>query len=157
MRKGIHEDGRLREKNVRIELFNKFGKRKLVKTAHNLILTDGQEIAAERLGGTGTQDYLQCIALGTSSTGPLVSQTDLQGSELGRVTTVNTNIVGNEDTERFIGTFGAGVGTGTIEEAVLADANAVSGSRKCFSRVLTGTVVKGSGDTLTVTWEIQNT
>ena len=139
---------------VRLVLTDRFGKTKMDRTIENLILTDGLEICAERLGGTGTQDYLQCIALGTSNTGPLVSHTDLQGSELGRVTTTNSNVVASEDTERFVGAFGAGVGTGTIEEAVLADANAVSGSRKCLSRVLTGTIVKGSGDTLTVTWEI---
>ena len=157
MKATIHEKGRLIEKNVRLELFDKFGKRKLVKEAHNLILDDGYEIAAERLGGTGTQNYLTCIALGTSSSAVLGSQTDLQGSELGRVSTVNTNIVGDEDTERFVGTFGPGVGTGAIEEAVIADTNAASGARKCFSRVLTGTVTKGAGDTLTVTWEVQHT
>lgn len=142
---------------VTFELYDKLGRRKLLKEIENLILTDGFEIAAERLGGTGTQDYLQCIALGDSGTAPVVGQTDLQGSELGRVTTVNSNVSGSEDTERFIGTFGPGVGTGVIEEAVIADTNAASGGRKCFSRVITGTITKGAGDTLTVTWEVQHT
>ena len=150
------KEGTKLKENVSWELRGPDGKLKDSGKAHNLILTDGFEIAAERLGGTGTQDYLQCIALGDSNTAPAVGQTDLQGSELGRVTTTNSNIVGSEDTERMIGVFGPGVGTGTVEEAVLADANAASGARKCFSRVLTGSTVKGAGDTMTVTWEITN-
>lgn len=142
---------------VTLELYDKLGRRKLRREIENLILTDGFEIAAERLGGTGTQDKLQCIALGTSNQAPVIGDTDLIGSELDRVTTVNTNIVGSEDTERFIGTFGPGVGTGAIEEAVIADANAASGSRKCFSRIVSGTINKAAGDTLTVTWEVQHT
>jgi len=145
------------KENVFWELRGPGGKVKDSGKAHNLILTDGHEIAAEVLGGTGTQTKLQCIALGDDNTAPAVGQTDLQGAELGRVTTVNTNVVGSEDTERFVGTFGPGAGTGAIEEAVLADTNAASGARKCFSRVLTGTITKGAGDTLTVTWEVQNT
>lgn len=137
---------------VRFELYDKDGNKKLDRTIENLILNNGKEIAAERLGGTGTQDYLQAIALGVNNTAPAVSQTDLQGAELGRVTTVNSYVV--SFIERFIGTFGPGVGTGIIEEAVIADANAASGARKCFSRVITGTITKGAGDTMTVTWEV---
>ena len=68
------------------------------------------------------------------------------------MTTVNSYVASYK--EKFVGTFGPGVGTGAIEEAVIADANAASGARKCFSRVITGTITKAAGDTMTVTWEV---
>ena len=137
---------------LNLVLRDKDGNVKLDRTIKNLILTDGLEVCAECLGGTGSQDYLQCIALGDSTQVPVTGDTDLIGSELGRVTSVNAYVASNK--EQFVGTFGPGVGTGAIEEAILADANAASGARKSFSRVLTGTITKGAGDTLTVTWEV---
>ncbi len=133
-------------------LYDKDGNVKERSQKIDLILTDGREIFADRIGDTAGQAHLQAVAIGTNNTAPDVSQTDLQGSELFRKATTNSQPVSG--TERFTVTFVAGEGTGTIEEAVLADALAPSGSRKCATRVLTGTIAKGAGDILTVTFEI---
>ena len=120
----------------------------------NLVLTDGLEIIADIIGNTGgPQPYLKCIALGDNNTAPVVGDTDLKGAELGRVTTSNSRV--GSDTERFQGSFGAGVGTGNIKEAVLADTNAAAGGRKCACRATFGTIVKGAGDTLVVFWDLK--
>lgn len=118
---------------------------------NNLTLTDGFEIICDLLAGLGAQTKLQCIAIGTSDTTPAVGQTDLQGSELARGTTTNERPSSN--VARFYFLFGAGVGTGTIKETVVADTNAASGSRKCAARSLIGPIVKAAADSVTIIWE----
>ena len=119
----------------------------------NLLLNDGADIAAERLGDTGSQAKLQCIAVGDDNTAPAVGQTDLQGNELtyGAATASKHADTGKE---RFTATFGAGDGTGTWKEAVIADTNAAKGARTCFSRITFPDIVKGAGEVITWIWDI---
>lgn len=133
------------------KLYDKDGNLKDEGGPFDLILTDGREIFADRIIA-GTQNYLQCQALGTSNQAPAVSDTDLIGTELGYK--ASTNSQPSSGLARFETTWLAGEGTGTIEEAVLADTVAAKGARKCAVRVLTGTIVKASGDILTTIFEI---
>lgn len=55
-------------------------------------------------------------------------------------------------------TFGAGVGTGTVAEATITNGTigAASTVGNTISRILTGAIVKGAGDSLAVTWRHKN-
>lgn len=121
----------------------------------NLVLTLGKDIAADRLGDTNSQAKLQCIASGDDNTAPAVGQTDLQGNELAFLAATPSK---HADTgkERFTSTFGAGVGTGTWEEAVLADevTSKAAATRVCFSRVTFSPIVKGAGEVITWIWDV---
>jgi len=128
------------------------GRVKKILVIENLILDDGKEIFADLIGGTGAQTHLQCIALGTDGTAPSATDTDLIGTELGYKATTNEHI--SPGKERFVATFLAGEGTGTIQEAILADTVAAKGARKCACRVAFGAITKAAGDTLTWIWDI---
>ena len=129
----------------------------------NLILTDGLEIFADLLVGSGGtqinpgQTALAAMAAGDSNTAPVVGDTDLVGNEFGTGTNryaVTTNSQPSSGLSRFIANFTAGICTGTWKELVLADTYAAKGARKCVSRVVFGDIVKGALDVITVTWEI---
>ena len=135
-----------------LELYDKDMNLKERFVQDNLVLTDGLEIAADLLGGTAGQTKLQVIAVGDNNTPPIIGNTDLAGSELGRVVTSNSQI--SPGKERFQCTFGAGIGTGIWREAVIADTNAASGSRKCACRTVFGDINKLAGDVMTATWDI---
>lgn len=145
--------------NVKFEVFDKHGNLKEVHE-HNLVLNDGLDIMAGLLTnidpGTlpvvGVPNYLQVIATGNNGTAAGVADTDLLGAEFARVVPVNT--VPSQGLARYVATFAAGVGTGTWLEAVIADANAASGSRNCACRVAPINIIKGAGDSVTVTWDI---
>jgi hypothetical protein len=117
---------------------------------HNLLLEDGYEIIIDRLGGIGVPTNLKCISIGDSDTAVDISQTDLQGAEMARGSCTNAR-VGHRCRCYF--EFGAGVGTGTIKESVIADKNAVKGARKCAARVVIGPIVKGAPDALHIIWD----
>ncbi len=133
------------------KLYDQYGNLKDEGGPFDLILTDGREIFAD-LMIADTQAFLKAQAVGTSSTPPVVGNTDLIGTELAFKAT--TGAQPSTGLARFTTTWLAGEGTGTIEEAVLADTVAAKGARKCAVRVLTGTIVKGAGDVLTTIFEI---
>jgi len=133
---------------VHIVLTDSMGNIKVDRESNNLIVTVGKAFVASALITIPSISFLY-MAVGTSATATDISQTALIGTELGRIATTNTNPT--SVTTQFVASFGAGVGTGTIEEAGLFSA-ASAGSM--FSRYLTGTFAKGATDTLAVTWTI---
>ena len=133
---------------VHIVLTDANGNVKQEKESNNLVVTVGKAFVASALITIPSIRFLY-MAVGTSNTAPDLGQTALIGSELGRVATSNSNPT--SVTTQFIGSFGAGIATGTIEEAGLFSA---SSSGSMFSRYLTGTFAKGSTDTLAITWTI---
>lgn len=146
------KDGLLITDNVTWVKRNKNGTVTARNRVHNVVLDDGLEIAVDRVGGSGGQAAIFGTAIGTSNTATGPTQTDLQGSELFRKASTNTQP--SSGVERFVTTFAAGEGTGTIEELVLIDTDAASGARKCLCRVLTGSITKGAGDSWTSTYEL---
>jgi hypothetical protein len=123
------------------------GKVKTTKRGRNLITTAGKSLAADLIGVTGGTK-LTHIAIGTSSTAAAVGQTALQGSELARSAATVTD---PSNTVNMTVTFGAGTGTGTIEECGIFNAASLG---TMFSRFLTGTITKGAADSLTIDWTL---
>lgn len=147
----IQEPIKLKGK-VHIVLSDENGNIKKEQTTDNLIVTAGKAWVASALIAAPSA-YFTRVAIGTSSTATGVGQTDLQGTELARVVATTSNPTST--TTLLVATFGAGVGTGTVEEAGIFNATpAGPASGDMFSRYLTSTFVKGAGDTLTINWTI---
>lgn len=117
------------------------------ETTHNLIVDTGLNLTAAILAGEAV-DPLSHVAVGTSNTAVNANQTALVGTELARVAPTITR---TDNSVEFAAVFGAGVGTGTIEETGLFNA-AANGTM--FSRALTGTYVKAADYSLGITWTI---
>jgi hypothetical protein len=139
--------------NVSIRLIGPDGKVKQAGEVKNMIMRVGMDYFAYALAvrtdaADGTYGPFNAIAIGTSSSAVANTQTALQGTELARGAVTPVAISNN--VRGFTITFGAGTGTGTINEAALLNHSTTAG--KMFSRVLTGAYVKGALDTLSITW-----
>lgn len=132
---------------VHIVLRDQYGNIKQEDYKDNLIVTAGKAFVASAITSASASPFTH-VAVGSSSTAANVSQTAL-GTELARVAATVTNPTST--TANFQATYGAGVGTGTVEEAGIFNAGS---SGTMFSRYLTGTYVKSASDTLTVDWTI---
>jgi len=145
--------------HLKIEHRGPDGKLKEVREIDNLILTDGLEIFADLLVGSGGtqinpgQTAIAVIAAGSDNTAPTVADTDLV-TPLPSDRAVTVNSQPSSALARFVANFTAGIATGTWRELVLADTDAAKGARKCASRVVFGDMIKGALDTIAVTWEI---
>ena len=140
---------------VHMVLTDAAGNIKKEVTSNNLVVTAGKAFVTSALI-TAPSAYMTRVAIGTSSSATAVGQTDLQGTELARVVATTSNPT--SVTTLLSASFGAGVGTGTIEEAGIFNATAAGpASGTMFSRYLTGTFTKGALDTLTVSWTITTT
>ena len=113
----------------------------------NLVVTAGLvEIARALIGDAFTSPTH--MGVGTDNTAPDAGNTAL-GGELTRLIFASTTRTDNA--VEFKTTYGAGVATGTIEEAALFN-NAVAGDMLC--RFLTGTYVKAASYVMEITWTI---
>jgi hypothetical protein len=118
----------------------------------NLVVTTGKAYVASALIAAPANAMTR-VAIGTSNSATAVGQTDLQGTELARVVATTSNPT--SVTALLSASFGAGVGTGTIEEAGIFNATAAGpASGTMFSRYLTGTFTKGATDTLVISWTL---
>lgn len=134
----------------RIEVFGPDGALKQSVEKKNLVTNAGLDLAVDLLLSgnfpTTLPDPISTILIGTGSTAPSVSDTDLQSmiaSELIEEYTAGGIGVGTVAT-----TFEAGVGTGSICEAGLA--TGLTGVLTLFNRVTFTAVAKGAADTLKV-------
>lgn len=128
------------------ELRDEHGNLKFQDTIHNLVVDDGLELIANLLVGTGS--YPGYMAIGSDGTTPAASDTAL-GSELARVAFTSATTTANVVT--WVGTYGAGVGTGTVQEAGIFNA---STGGTMLARAIHGAFAKGASDTLTITWTL---
>jgi len=113
---------------------------------HNLVVDEGLELIASLLIGGGTAP--SHMAIGSDGTAPDPSDSAL-GTELARVVFTSATVTDNVAT--YVGTFGAGVGTGTVEEAGIFN-DGTTGDMLC--RTTHGAFAKAAGDTLTITWDL---
>lgn len=121
---------------------------------HNLVVTSGLGYITSRMRDA-TATVMSHMAVGTGSVAAALANTTL-GSEIAGsrqaltsttiVTTTNTN-----DSIQYVGTFGAGVGTGAITEAGIFNA---ASAGTMLARTVFATINKGANDTLTITWKI---
>lgn len=127
------------------EVFGPDGQLKAREETHNLILTVGRNMIADRLLASPTLGVPTHMAVGTSGTAAAVGDTAITGDVRVALTskTRSTNIV------TFVGDWAAGVATATLQETGLWDA-ATTGN--LVGRATFSSIVKGASDTLKVTW-----
>lgn len=112
----------------------------------NLVVTAGKNFIADRLKNNTT--VMSHMAIGTGSTAAAAGNTAL-GSEAGRVALTSSTVTDNA--VAYVGSFGAGTGTGAITEAGLLNASS-SGTLLC--RTVFSVINKGANDTLGITWTV---
>jgi hypothetical protein len=133
---------------VTVQRFDKNGKLVQTVKGKNLVTTVGKAEIAKAINGDSVT-LPSHMAIGTSSTAAAVGDTALVGTELARV--AFTSHIRTNNAIAFVGTFGAGVGTGTVEEAGIFN-DATTGVM--LARFLTGTIVKGASDSIIITWTL---
>jgi hypothetical protein len=143
----MNEDAIKLKGKFRFELVGPDGTIKRVEESENLVVTSGRNHVASRLVGTA-QAVMSHMAVGSSGTAPALGDTAL-GGELGRVALSGWSASTNVATATA--SFGAGVATGTLQEVGLFNASA-SGTMLCRSTY--SSIVKGSADTLNVTYTV---
>lgn len=115
----------------------------------NLVVLAGRAWIASRMEGASSA-VMSHLAVGSSSTAPAAGDTAL-GSEVARVALMSA--VAASNTITYIAQFPAGTGTGALEEAGIFN-DGTSGTM--LARVTFPVINKGSGDTLQVSWTIEN-
>jgi hypothetical protein len=131
---------------VHVTLTNEHGE-VIEQRATNLVVTTGKDFTASRMVGTAS-NIMSHMAVGSDNTAAAVGNTAL-GAELGRVALTAGTASGNVVT--YTATFGAGVGTGGIQEAGIFNASS-GGTMLC--RVVFAVVNKGANDTMAITWTV---
>lgn len=131
---------------LRIVRTNASGKVTLDKEFDNLIVQVGKNlVAAALIAGQTPFGYM---AVGTGTTPAVLADTTLQ-TEVARVAFSAASTTLNVAT--MVATFGAGVGTATLTEAGILNANAAG---VLLSRVLFAAINKGPTDALQITWTV---
>ena len=91
------------------------------------------------------------MAIGSGSTNPTDPAQTALATELGRVALGVAGGSPSANVVTYTGTFGAGVGTGSVTEAGIFNASS-AGTMLC--RVVFGVVTKGASDTMAITWTV---
>ena len=133
---------------TKIVLIGPDGKVKAKREAENLITDAGFDYLCRQIGES-TQQSMHYCAIGTGSTSPSSGDTALE-AEVARVSGVYSHTAGTKEFTN-LATFGAGVGTGSIREAGLFNAN--SGGTM-LNRQTFGVITKGANDVLKIEWNI---
>jgi hypothetical protein len=134
---------------VQIKHWNSDGELLRDATYDNLVVTTGLEWIAGRLSNS-PPTYMNYIAVGTSNTAPSAGQTTLVAEIARQVVTV-TGGSASGATIIYSTSYGAGVGTGALQEAGIFQSS--SGSTM-LSRVTFAVINKAAGDTVSVVWTI---
>lgn len=135
--------------DLKIELFGPDGALKETREMTNLVVTVGKGVIANRLLSAPTLNAMTHIGVGTSATAPAAGDTDLT-TPLVRQALTSSIVTGN--TIQYIATLAAGVGTGTLAEAGIF--NAAAAAQMLAHTAITTPVVKGAGDSMTITWNV---
>lgn len=134
---------------LQFELRNAAGELIDYRESDNLVVTVGKTVIAERLAlGSPTHSQMTHMGAGTGATAAAAGDTALQ-TQLARVALASTTPAANVVT--YVASFPAGTATGTITEAGLFNA---SSSGDMLAHSVFGGIVKGSTDSLTITWTV---
>jgi hypothetical protein len=119
----------------------------------NLVVTTGKQYVASRMASDST-DIMSHMAIGSNSTTASVGNTQLI-SQLGITDLDSTIVTGTVIT--YTATFGPGVGTGSIVEAGIFNADETDepyepGIMLC--RTTFPVIVKEAGTTISITWNV---
>lgn len=156
---------------LHIQLIAEDGTVKLDQVIKNLITTAGDEYYSQMgMALVGTPNTAQPTKVNGMKLGSGTTAVAKSGAGAALVTYISASnvafdsayptatAVAGTDTGwqiTYQTTFGAGVATGTIQEAVIVTdeaTNATSTAANTISRALTGAITKGSSDTLIITW-----
>jgi len=127
-------------------LYDKSGKMKAYRKVKNLTVNEGFKAVCDMMGSGGVEPFKYC-AIGDGTVAPSASDTILS-NELAR--TLGSYSRTADTIWKNVATFSAGVGTGTITESGLFNANS-GGTLLC--RQTFGAITKGANDTLVITWQ----
>jgi len=123
------------------------GEMKDERQINNLVVTAGKNFVASRIAGS-SDDVMSHMAIGTSTTAAVASQTQLL-TEIARTTLTSTTVTNNEVV--YVDNFAAGTGTGAITEAALL--NASSGGTM-LARTVFSAINKSANDSLSISWTV---
>ena len=118
----------------------------------NLVVTAGLNFIAARMVDASIPDHMSHMDIGSDNTAPASGDTALGTSLLGGTRTALTSSTPSSNTVAYEATFGAGVGTGAVEEAGIFNEGTTSGTMLC--RTTFSVVNKGAADSMTITWTI---
>lgn len=113
----------------------------------NLVVTAGKNFIGSRIVSNSATP-MGYMAIGDNAAVSALSQTDL-GNELARVATNTATAVDNNVT--FTASFGAGVGTGSLQEAGIFNDDE-TGTMLC--RTTFPVITKSSGETIAISWVV---
>ena len=146
--KNIHDSIGMKSQ-VYTVLFGPDGKIKDVREIKNTWTQVGDAHVADQLSDQGNA-AVGWMAVGTTSGGKSTASTTLEAEAARVALDSTTQGAGAADNDVvYVGTFGAGVGTGALVEAGLFNAGA-AGVMMCYTEW--AVVNKGASDTLVVTW-----
>lgn len=132
---------------LKIQVFNPDGVLKEERFIDNLVVTVGRSFIASRMVGTASA-VMSHMAVGTSGTTPVAGNTTL-GAETARVALTSGTSSGAIAT--YVATFGAGTGTGALQEAGIFNASS-AGTMLCQTTF--AVINKGTLDSMTITWTV---
>lgn len=120
----------------------------IVQEIDNLVVTAGKGYVASRMKDTSAT-AMSHMAVGSGNTAAAASQTALV-TEVARVALTSTTVSSADVV--YVGTYGSGTGTGTLNEAGIL--NASSGGTMLCRVVFSGAISKGANDSMTITWTV---
>lgn len=131
-------------------LRDRMGRVKTRRRVRNLVTTVGKGVIANRMLAGPSQGAMTHMAVGTGGTAPAAGDTTLQ-AEVGGSRTALTNASNAGNVTTYICTFGAGVGSGVLQEAGLFNAAAAGlmQNRSTFAAI-----TKDPTDSLSITWTV---
>ena len=115
------------------------------KTYHNLIVTNGKNLALDRLFGLASAVAITSVGVGTDSTAATTAQTQLNPSVAGSVLiqTADAGTARSSQTVTITSTFGTGVANFQWNEIGLFNGN-TNGTSTMFNRIVIGPFTKSS-------------
>lgn len=135
--------------HINLKLYDSNGVLKDERDLKNLVVTAGKNFLAAWLAAASQAGrFMEYVGLGTGTTAPQLTDTNLQTALPTRATgtiTSSTNLWQNQ------ATFGAGVNTGALTEAGLFSE---SSGGTMFARQVFPVVNKAAGDSIVFTWQI---
>ena len=133
---------------VSLTLIGPDGNVKDTREDHNLVVTGGKGVIADRMKGAPSIGAMTHMGVGSGTVAAAVGDADI--TILGaRVLLDSTAVAGAVIT--YVCTFNAGAGTGAVTEAGIFNASTAG---TMLSRVMFPVVNKAAGDTMVVTWTI---
>jgi hypothetical protein len=137
---------------LQIVLKDENGNVKDERLVKNLVVNVGKNFLVSRALGTSSA-VMSAMAVGTNSTVAATSDTTL-GTETARVSGANfvAAVGSSSNILSYTGTFGPGVGTGSLTEAGIFNSTTTGGV--LLARTVFSVINKAAGDSLAIAWNI---